>query len=96
MHYDNFEKVSFRSFSFVDLLAECGVTHVRIRVWNDPYDSSGRTFGGGHNDPDDAGVYYGGSAPVLTRKMHLPMPEQDQDHCTSIRQTEAMILLQFS
>ena len=35
-------------------LAENGVTHIRVRVWNDPYDSQGRGYGGGNNDIDTA------------------------------------------
>lgn len=36
--------------SFCKLLADCGVTHVRVRVWNDPYDADGNGYGGGNND----------------------------------------------
>lgn len=32
-----------------DVLAEAGVTHVRVRVWNDPYDAAGNGYGGGNN-----------------------------------------------
>jgi len=32
------------------LLAESGVTDVRVRVWNDPYDAEGRGYGGGTVD----------------------------------------------
>ncbi len=35
-------------------LAENGVTHIRVRVWNDPYDENGNGFGGGNNDIDTA------------------------------------------
>ncbi len=35
---------------FFDLLAECGVNYVRIRVWNDPYDAQGNGYGGGNCD----------------------------------------------
>ena len=31
-------------------LAENGVTHVRVRVWNDPYDKDGNGYGGGNCD----------------------------------------------
>ncbi|MEJ8305770.1 glycosyl hydrolase 53 family protein [Saccharibacillus sacchari] len=31
-------------------LHESGVNYVRVRVWNDPYDSQGRGYGGGDND----------------------------------------------
>ncbi len=35
---------------FCRLMAECGVTHVRVRVWNDPYDADHNGYGGGNND----------------------------------------------
>ncbi len=35
-------------------LKENGVNAVRIRVWNDPWDSDGNSYGGGHNDLDTA------------------------------------------
>lgn len=28
----------------------CGVNYIRLRVWNDPYDSDGNGYGGGNND----------------------------------------------
>ena len=31
-------------------LAENGVTHIRVRVWNHPYDAEGHGYGGGNND----------------------------------------------
>lgn len=31
-------------------LKESGVNAVRIRVWNDPWDQDGNSYGGGHND----------------------------------------------
>lgn len=39
---------------FFELLADCGVNYVRIRVWNDPYDSEGNSYGGGNCDVDTA------------------------------------------
>lgn len=40
---------------FFDLLAASGVNSVRIRVWNDPYNSeTGVGYGGGNNDIDKA------------------------------------------
>ncbi len=33
-----------------ELLAENGVNLIRVRVWNDPFDSEGRGYGGGNND----------------------------------------------
>ncbi len=35
-------------------LAESGVTHIRVRVWNNPYDDQGRGFGGGNCDINTA------------------------------------------
>ncbi|MCD7825584.1 MAG: glycosyl hydrolase 53 family protein [Clostridiaceae bacterium] len=39
---------------FCQLLADSGVTHVRVRVWNDPYDSEGNGYGGGNCDVTNA------------------------------------------
>ena len=49
--YDGNELDDAGFFSF---LKECGTTCVRIRVWNDPFDSSGNTYGGGDCDLDNA------------------------------------------
>ena len=35
---------------FCKFLAANGITHIRVRVWNDPYDSNGNGYGGGNND----------------------------------------------
>ncbi|MCL1958698.1 MAG: glycosyl hydrolase 53 family protein [Spirochaetes bacterium] len=35
-------------------LAEAGVNYIRVRVWNDPYDSKGRSYGGGNCDVKNA------------------------------------------
>ena len=32
------------------ILAENGVTHIRVRVWNDPFDAEGSGYGGGNCD----------------------------------------------
>ncbi len=32
------------------ILAEAGVSYIRVRVWNDPYDEDGNAYGGGNND----------------------------------------------
>ncbi|WP_194421314.1 glycosyl hydrolase 53 family protein [Microbacterium abyssi] len=37
-----------------DILAGSGVTDVRVRVWNDPFDASGNGYGGGSVDVDRA------------------------------------------
>lgn len=31
-------------------LAQAGVNYIRLRVWNDPYDENGNSYGGGNND----------------------------------------------
>ena len=36
------------------LLQENGINLIRVRVWNDPYDSQGRSYGGGNCDIDTA------------------------------------------
>ncbi len=36
------------------LLRDCGITHIRVRVWNDPYDDEGYGYGGGNCDPSRA------------------------------------------
>ena len=35
---------------FFDFLKSCGVNYVRIRVWNDPTDANGNSYGGGNCD----------------------------------------------
>jgi arabinogalactan endo-1,4-beta-galactosidase len=37
-----------------DVLADSGVTDVRVRVWNDPFDVDGNGYGGGDVDVDRA------------------------------------------
>ena len=49
--YYNFEGVEQDVFR---TLAESGVTHIRVRVWNDPYDADGNGYGGGNCDIDTA------------------------------------------
>ncbi|WEK56260.1 MAG: glycosyl hydrolase 53 family protein [Candidatus Cohnella colombiensis] len=31
-------------------VADAGVNYIRVRVWNDPFDSNGKGYGGGNND----------------------------------------------
>lgn len=33
-----------------NILAKNGVNYIRVRVWNDPYDADGNSYGGGTND----------------------------------------------
>ncbi len=47
-NYDGQEQDIFQT------LAESGVTHIRVRVWNDPYDEDGNGFGGGNCDVNAA------------------------------------------
>lgn len=35
-------------------LADQGINHLRIRVWNNPYDADGNGYGGGNNDVEKA------------------------------------------
>ena len=35
-------------------LSEAGVNYIRVRVWNDPFDSKGRSYGGGNCDVKNA------------------------------------------
>ncbi len=37
-----------------EVLADAGVTYIRLRVWNDPYDANGNGYGGGNNDVETA------------------------------------------
>ncbi|MCR4903560.1 MAG: glycosyl hydrolase 53 family protein [Butyrivibrio sp.] len=52
--YYDFDGNTLDEQGFFDLLSDCGVNYVRIRVWNDPYDSDGNGYGGGNNDLDAA------------------------------------------
>ena len=42
---------------FCRLLKCSGVTHLRIRVWNNPYDAQGNGYGGGNNDVAKAKIF---------------------------------------
>lgn len=35
-------------------LSDAGTNYVRVRIWNDPYDSEGNGYGGGNNDVEKA------------------------------------------
>ena len=52
--YKDFEGNELDEQGFFELLAECGVNCVRLRVWNDPYDKDGNGYGGGNNDLESA------------------------------------------
>ena len=36
------------------ILSENGINYIRVRIWNDPYDSNGNGYGGGNCDIDNA------------------------------------------
>ena len=46
--YDGTEKDLFQ------ILAQNGINHIRIRIWNDPYDKDGNGYGGGNCDVEKA------------------------------------------
>lgn len=46
--YDGNEEDVFK------VLASSGINHIRVRVWNDPYDSNGNGYGGGNCDIEKA------------------------------------------
>ena len=41
---------------FMNLLASSGVNWIRLRVWNDPFDSNGNGYGGGNCDLEAAKI----------------------------------------
>ena len=45
-YYDNDGKEA----SLLKVLSDNGVNYIRIRIWNDPYNKDGETYGGGSND----------------------------------------------
>lgn len=49
--YKDFEGNTIDNITdFCKFLASNGITHVRVRVWNDPYDAEGNGYGGGNCD----------------------------------------------
>ena len=40
--------------AFFNLIKEAGVNYVRVRIWNNPYDSDGNGYGGGNSDLEKA------------------------------------------
>lgn len=52
--YYDFDGNELDGPGFFKFLAACDVNWIRLRVWNDPYDSNGNSYGGGHNDIDTA------------------------------------------
>lgn len=49
-----FRDASGQPADLFDVLADNGVNTVRIRVWNDPFDATGRGYGGGNVDAERA------------------------------------------
>lgn len=52
--YKDFNGKELDEKGFFGLLADCGVNAVRLRIWNDPADKDGNSYGGGHCDLDTA------------------------------------------
>ncbi len=52
--YCDFEGKTLDGPGFFRFLREQGVNWVRVRLWNDPYDSQGKGYGGGNCDLDTA------------------------------------------
>lgn len=50
VEYKDFDGKVLDKQGFFALLAESGVNYIRLRVWNDPYNSAGNGYGGGNND----------------------------------------------
>lgn len=48
--YYDFEGNELDNQGFFNLLKASGINYVRVRVWNNPYDTSGNGYGGGNND----------------------------------------------
>ncbi|MGN0608584.1 MAG: glycosyl hydrolase 53 family protein [Oscillospiraceae bacterium] len=46
--FDGNEQDIFKTFK------QSGINYVRVRVWNDPFDANGNSYGGGGNDVDTA------------------------------------------
>lgn len=52
--YRDFSGKALDDDGFFELLKNCGVNSVRVRIWNDPYDSEGNGYGGGNCDLENA------------------------------------------
>lgn len=56
--YKDFEGKTIDNLDdFVAFLAKQGITHLRIRVWNDPKTADGKWYGGGNNDVAKAKLF---------------------------------------
>ncbi len=67
---------SGRERDLFDILAEYGVNLVRVRIWNDPYDSEGHGYGGGNNDVAKA-VEIGKRVTKYGMKLHVDFHYSD-------------------
>ncbi len=45
-----FKNENYEVEDLFKILSENGVNYIRVRVWNDPYDSNGNGYGGGNSD----------------------------------------------
>ena len=50
----SFHNYEGREDDIFKVLAQSGINYIRVRVWNDPYDSNGNSYGGGNCDIDNA------------------------------------------
>ncbi len=48
--FKDFDGNTLNDQQFFNLLKNCGVNYIRVRVWNDPYDENGNGYGGGNCD----------------------------------------------
>lgn len=48
-YYDN----NGNEASLLKVLSDNGVNYIRIRIWNDPYNEKGETYGGGDSDVEN-------------------------------------------
>lgn len=48
--FKDYEGRTVDEAGFFEMLRDAGVNWVRIRIWNNPYDTKGNSYGGGHND----------------------------------------------
>lgn len=53
-HFKDFKGNELDIQGFFNLLHDSGTNYIRLRVWNDPFDSKGNSYGGGNIDADTA------------------------------------------
>lgn len=58
------------------ILAEHGVNHIRVRIWNDPFDAEGHGYGGGNCDLNNA-IIIGKRATQYGMKLHVDFHYSD-------------------